>query len=69
MQYFQFALVIAVITLRILKCDDTVCSEYPDFRYMSRKTDYILVANITNFDQYIVDGMIDSLNMKLWIVV
>ncbi len=50
----KFALSVAIIA--IVECENHSCKDYPDFRYMTRRTDYSLVGNLTNSDQFIVKG-------------
>jgi hypothetical protein len=35
---------------------DQICNGYPDFRLMSRRTDYDLVRNRTHYEQFAVKG-------------
>jgi hypothetical protein len=38
------------------------CDSYPDFSLMSTKTDYELIANVTNYAQYSVESKIKKKN-------
>jgi hypothetical protein len=44
--------VVIAFLLPLLQCD------HPDFRYMNSRTDYDLVGNVTNFEQYKVQSML-----------
>jgi hypothetical protein len=44
-------LVIIALMIYVFQCD------YPDFRHMNSRTDYDLVGNVTNFEQYKVESI------------
>ena len=47
---------IAVMIQSMMQSEDQICNGYPDFRLMSRRTDYDLVRNRTYNEQFAVKG-------------
>ncbi len=61
---FQSIILVASITLVSCIPQHVPCNQYPDFKLMNTKTDYDLVGNITNFDEFNLKSTLYYQNVK-----